>query len=199
MQISQFVNTVYSSNTYVITNDNKHFWLVDCGDIEIIIDNFIRDGVVEGVFFTHTHYDHIYGINRLLKFFPRVNIYTNAFGKEALMSPKLNYSKYHTEAEPIICSSPNNIIELRDNDKVFCFPDNPFIVFETPGHDKSCLCYQLANVFFSGDSYIPGVKVFANFLNGNKIDAKNSVERICKISQGLALYPGHGKIYLNNI
>ena len=51
-------------------------------------------------------------------------------------------------------------------------------VFETPGHDKSCLTYKVENNVFSGDSYIPGVKVIASFPNSDREDARISKERI---------------------
>lgn len=195
MLVKQFINSIYSSNTYIISNDKKQFWLIDCGDVEEIIDSIVKEGIIVGVFFTHTHYDHIYGINNLLRHFPRAKLFTNTFGKEALMSPKLNYSKYHQEATPIICNRPDNIFTLYEGDKVNLSNDISIEVFETLGHDKSCLCYRLLDGFFSGDSYIPNVKVYSNFLNGNKVEALQSLERIKKLCQGLTLYPGHGCIY----
>ena len=51
-------------------------------------------------------------------------------------------------------------------------------VFETPGHDKICLTYKVENNVFSGDSYIPGVKVIASFHNSDRVDARISKEEV---------------------
>lgn len=193
--VTRFVNSVYSSNTFIISDDNSRFWLIDCGDADKIMDSIVRDGEIMGVFFTHTHYDHIYGINDLLKRFPDARIYTNAFGSEALMSPKLNFSKYHQEGSPIVCDRPENIVTLKEGDCVDLSDKLSVKVFETPGHDKSCLCYQVEDGFFSGDSYIPGMRVYTNFRNGNREDARRSLERIKNLCEELTLYPGHGTIY----
>lgn len=196
MLVTQFVNSIYSSNTFIISDDKKRFWLIDCGDVKDIIDSIVKDGEIVGVLFTHTHFDHIYGVNNLLQYFPEAKLYTNSFGEKALMSPKLNYSKYHQEAVPIVCDRPENISVLNDDDQIHLSDDVFIKVFETPGHDKSCLCYQLSDCFFSGDSYIPNFKVYSNFLNGDKVEAQQSLERIKSLCGGLNLYPGHGCVYL---
>ena len=109
-------------------------------------------------------------------------------------SDKLNFSRYHND--PIILSG-NNIKVLREGDKVELSTDINLEVFETPGHDKSCLTYKIDNNLFSGDSYIPGLKVIASFPNSNKIDAESSKERIKKIAEGINLHPGHGDAYID--
>ena len=48
----------------------------------------------------------------------------------------------------------DNVTVLHENDKVEIFPGIFVEVFETPGHDKSCLTYKVENNVFSGDSYI---------------------------------------------
>lgn len=195
IKIQKIVNSVYGSNTYVISIDgvDDGVWLVDCGDVDKIMD-IIGGKQVQAVFFTHTHYDHMYGVNKLLDSFPNVIIYTNAFGKEALLSPKLNYSRYHQETEDIICHSPQNIIVLTDGQNIILNQDIQMMVRETPGHDESCITYILDNVVFSGDSYIPGVKVFANFLHSDKNKAQASLNLILELTEDRQLLPGHSII-----
>ena len=74
------------------------------------------------------------------------------------------------------------------------FPKTFVEVFETPGHDKSCLTYKVENHVFSGDSYIPGIKVMASFPNSNREEAWISKERIMELIKDCNLYPGHGNI-----
>ena len=67
VQIIQFVNSVFGSNTYLIKNDySKSCYIIDCGDTEPVIKFLIKNELdLRGIFVTHTHYDHIYGMNRL--------------------------------------------------------------------------------------------------------------------------------------
>lgn len=161
-----------------------------------MIDAIPEGKKLVGVLFTHTHYDHIYGINELLRKYPELILYTNEFGKTALLSPKLNCSRYHMEAEDIVCCRPENIITINEGEKLRLFTDNDSFVsvYATPGHDKSCLCYTVSGCFFSGDSYIPGLKVIASFPNSSRVDAEISQQRIIQLSRNLSLYPGHGSV-----
>ena len=64
MQIIQIVNSLFQSNTYILSiGESIGVWLVDMGDIRPILkwmsDNGKKD--VIGVLLTHTHFDHIYG------------------------------------------------------------------------------------------------------------------------------------------
>lgn len=124
--------------------------------------------------------------------YPDCTVYTSSFGKEALGSDKLNFSRYHND--PVIWMG-DNVTVLHENDKVEIFPGIFVEVFKTPGHDKSCLTYKVENNVFSGDSYIPGVKVIASFPNSDREDARISKERIMELTKDCSLYPGHGNIY----
>lgn len=52
-------------------------------------------------------------------------------------------------------------------------------------------------LFFTGDAFIPGLKVSASFPNSNKVSAELSRQRILSLSKGCRLYPGHGENYEN--
>lgn len=195
MNIHRIINSVFTSNTYILDGDDAMTFLIDVGDVKPIID-FLhnKEKLVKFVFLTHTHYDHIYGLNKLLKFYPDCIVYTSLFGKEALGSDKLNFSRYHNDS---ILLSGDNIRVLHEGDKVEISTERTLEVFETPGHDKSCLTYRVGNNIFSGDSYIPGIKVIASFPNSNKYNAEVSKERIKRLSEGMNLYPGHGDAYID--
>ena len=62
MQVRRIVNRVFSSNTFVL-RDGGIAYLVDCGDVQEV-SNLCEECVVKAVFLTHTHFDHIYGIDQ---------------------------------------------------------------------------------------------------------------------------------------
>ena len=63
MQVSRLVNSFYTSNTYLISDAaGEGVWLVDCGDYASQVKPLLDGRTVLGVFLTHTHSDHIYGL-----------------------------------------------------------------------------------------------------------------------------------------
>lgn len=196
--VKRIVNAVYESNTYIISNIEStevNVWIIDIGDIGLIEVNLPQNAQVKGLLLTHTHYDHIYGINDFLQKFPNTKVYTNVYGELALLSPKLNYSKYHLGVEEFICSKPENI-ELVDDGMTIPLLSNDCIqIIATPGHDKSCLSYVVGNYVFSGDSYIPKIKTRATFILSDKTKVASSESIIIKKSLHHILCPGHGPVY----
>lgn len=113
MNIHQIVNSVFTSNTYILSVEGKDgHVLIDIGDITPI-RKFVQEkgGTVQALFLTHTHYDHIYGIKDLLRLYPDCMVYTSSFGKEALSSDKLNFSRYHND--PVIWMGDNVTVCMR--------------------------------------------------------------------------------------
>ena len=191
MHIIRIVNSVFTSNTFVLTDEgSQDCWLVDVGDIEPILE-VVGARTVKGIFITHTHYDHIYGINKLVERFPECVVYTSEHGKEGLFSNKLNFSRYHDD--PIVFEG-KHIRVLEEGEEIFLFP---FIILKalyTPGHDWSCMSYYTDDLIFTGDSYIPNIKAITFLPKSNKAEAQASLERILELCKTRDVYPGHNEI-----
>lgn len=191
MKIKRYVNSVFESNSYIL-HENGNAIIIDIGDFEPINQYICElELSVKALFLTHTHYDHIYGIREFLKSFPDVPVYTSFFGKMALCKSNWNFSRYHND--PIEIDSPA-IRVIEGLDSIIISNNYEVGIIQTPGHDKSCLTYRIGDTLFTGDSYIPGVKVIASFPNSNKEDAKMWYERLQKMACDYMICPGHGDI-----
>lgn len=193
LQVSHIVNSVYSSMTYILSEDGgKEFWIVDCGDVPPLVDMMSAIGGVsfqlKGVLLTHVHYDHIYGLPRLREKFSSLRVYTNEYGKKALTDIRLNYSKYHND--PIVYDS-ENVVTCDEETVIELFDGVQAKVYHTPGHNPSCLTYEVGDYLFTGDAYIPGIKVVTTFKGGDKVKAAESVERIHRLAEGKTVCAGH--------
>ena len=182
IKVDYITNSIFNSRTYILSDDSDKVWLVDCGDVEPIL-SAVGSKRVEGVLLTHAHFDHIYGLPSLLERFPDVAIFTNEWGKRALADAKLNMSLYHDSPVRVDCS---NVRVVKEGDKVFGFD-----VYETPGHNPSCLCYANDEVIFTGDAYIPGCKVVMNLPHCDKAKAEESARRILKLAEEKSIFSGH--------
>lgn len=193
IKVFHIVNSVFTSRTYILSEEGcPDFWLVDCGDIDVLMNQLYSQSgstfSIRGVLLTHAHYDHIYGLSRLMELFPNAKIYTNDFGKLALADDRLNYSKYHYD--PIVIES-ENVVVYDEGMNVDLFDGVVANVYHTPGHNPSCLTYEVGEYLFTGDAYIPGVKVVTTFKGGDKKLAAESVERIMMLAEGKIICPGH--------
>lgn len=192
IRVEYITNQFFNSRTYVLSTDSSdEVWLVDCGDVEQALDILATGKRVRGVLLTHTHADHIYGINRLLELFPEATVYTNLFGQGALEDSKLNITRYHTEVPDLVITRKENVCVVDEEDRITLFEGVTAEVFATIGHDASCLTYRVGTFLFTGDSYIPGIPVVAKFPKSNKKQAVASESRIKELAEGLVVCPGH--------
>ena len=193
MQVKQFVNAIFTSNTYIISNEKYNWvWLVDIGDIDGVLSILTKDAIVRGVFITHPHYDHIVGINKLIATFPDCIVYISEEGKKGLYSDKLNLSHYHED--PIIFLG-SNVHILKEKDEIELFENCFLETIETPGHNWGCLSYKNGNYLFTGDSYIPGVQVVTKLKGGDREANTKSLQKIMEsISEDTIVCPGHGEM-----
>lgn len=198
MIIEQIVNSIFTSNTWIIRNEKWKFaWLVDCGDADLLRSALYPAYDLKGIFLTHSHFDHIYGLNDVLRIWPKCFVYTNEYGYKALLSDKLNFSRYHEKSFELMF--PENVSILTDRGKVLLCDDIELECIYTPGHDPSCFCYRLKDCLFTGDSYIPGVKVVTNLRGGNKeqqMFSQNTIE--LELESCSVVYPGHNSMKLVN-
>lgn len=196
MEIKRFINSVFESNTFVIHECGEAV-IVDIGDPAPVIDFIDANGLnPEALFITHTHYDHIYGVRELMRRYPEIPVYTSMEGKMAFAKTNWNFSRYHDD--PIEIKS-DRIIELHDGDRIEIMDGTEVEVIATPGHDFSCLTYRMEDKLFTGDSFIPGVKVVATFIKSDKRLAKEWYERLEKMSAEYDIYPGHKEIQFRGI
>lgn len=100
-----------------------------------------------------------------------------------LADAKLNMSFYHET--PVRIDFPN-VRVVKEGNKVFGLE-----VYETPGHNPSCLCFANSEAIFTGDAYIPGFKVVTNLPHCEKALAAASVARIMALAGGKMVYAGH--------
>lgn len=190
MIVTRIICKLYSSNIYLLEEvQSNHVWLIDIGSDEFVIPPGKQ---VKGVFLTHTHIDHIQGINKLITAYPDCIIYTNKFGIEGLFDDRKNLTYYH---EKPLNFRGGHIHEITDGDIIHLFEDHELQVMETPGHHPSCISYKVDNFMFTGDSYIPNIPVVTKLKGGDKLQAQLSVTRLLSVvNNETIICAGHGEI-----
>ena len=187
LQVDFITNSIFNSRTYILSEEGSdEVWLVDCGDVEPIL-NRVAERKIVGVLLTHAHFDHIYGLPELLRRFPDVPVYTNEWGRQALANDRWNMSRYH-ERSVVVDNADIRILKEED---IIELGEESLEVMETPGHNPSSLCYIGKDCIFTGDAHIPGIPVVTNLPKCDKELALSSEQRIIRVARGKKIYPGH--------
>lgn len=194
LEVIRFVNSIFTSNSFILyfIGDNGA-WVVDPGDsVPILLWLKNNNKNLRGILVTHSHFDHIYGINDLCDNFPEVVIYASKQAREGMFSAKLNSSHY-TET-PFVVKCTN--IKIVEEPYHILLTENIYAkVIATPGHNNDCLSFEINQHLFTGDALIPGIKVYTKSKFGNKLLAKESIDRIFNSYNPTTLIcPGHGDI-----
>lgn len=193
ISIVKHINAFSTSNTYILTNgEYETVWLIDPGDSDYIIKwLYEHSKSLEGIFITHSHIDHIYGINDLQNLFPSVKIYASFEGKTGMLSSKLNLSFYHEK--PYIVKR-DDIIVIQDGYEFTLWDGIKLKAHFTPGHNMESMSFQIGQNLFTGDALLPGVKVFTKFHGGNKLISQNTIRKIlADFPPEQIIWPGHGQ------
>lgn len=194
MIIETIHNEILQSCSYILTEEQtEDCYLIDCGDVTPIV-NYItkQDKHIKGIFLTHSHFDHIYGLNELLQIHPDIPIYASKGTIEGLSDPDINLSYMYDDGD-YVCVNISTI-EM-PSFGITILNNKTIIPLSTPGHDKDCTTYIMGNCIFTGDSYNPDFPVFTKWRRSDEEDAEKSIATILRLVEEnhLTIYPGHYK------
>ena len=180
-----------NSVTYIIHSEDVDYCvLIDCGEYETLEPVLSKiNKRVKAVLLTHGHSDHIYGLKELLKRQPDIEVYTTEYGALELSSPKKNISFFHET--PFTIDGCRLVLAI--DGQTLQFDGLADIeVMRTPGHDESCVTYKIGKNLFTGDAYIPGIKVFTGFPGADKEKASFYADKLAAMeADGYIIHCGH--------
>lgn len=177
---------MYAANCYLLWND-QHVLIVDPGSksprIQEMID--MKQGIVDGIFLTHGHFDHIAGVDVLVKRY-QCPVYINDLDKPLLRDPHLNFSKgiqdVIIKSEVITLTPGNHTIGQFD-----------FTLIDAPGHSEgSCLMIWDEHMV-CGDVLFAGSIGRTDLATGSNTKMFQTLQMIKGLNPDYIVYPGHGE------
>lgn len=186
MVVVPLKNKLLQSVSYFIGS-----YIVDCGDGEAILKMAKEQGTeIRGIFLTHCHQDHIYGIPKVMECFPDAKIYCSEMTHKGLLDNSLNLSYIVPEFSFTFIYN-DNVVELTEG--IHQIGDMIVEMILCNGHSNDCQSYIIGENLFTGDAYIPFAKVFTKWPTSDKALAIESENKIMQLAnnRGLIIRPGH--------
>lgn len=179
------------SNTYIFKDAHNDCVVIDPSkDYDGIVD-YIKNSKLnlKAILVTHAHFDHIGGIDRLVKAFD-VPIYAGYEDIEAFSDPYKNCSELCNT-----CVTINQKINPLGDNEVLHLLDEDIKVIYTPYHTVGSVCYYFiqSKVLFSGDSlfnYSLGRSDLPTSVPSKTIE---SINKLMELDDDVKVYPGHGR------
>jgi hydroxyacylglutathione hydrolase len=193
--VEKLINKPVDSNTYILSDsESENCLIIDPGnqDISKLVDYFSIIGKTPAVILlTHEHFDHIYGVNELLKSYPEIKIYGSLKTIERIQNKRKNLSFYYDQVGYEILNANFEIIR-DDNITINSFEIK---VLKTTGHTDSSLSYLVEKKLFTGDFLIKDESTITKLPSGNRLDFLSSFKKFKKIIDESIIFPGHGEIF----
>ena len=151
----------------------KHAIIVDpAWNIDTVLEEAQKENFsIQGVFATHTHFDHVNGLDDVLEVLDiPVYVHTAEYDKLGIAGSKRR--------------------KTVDGDKI-SLGDFTFEVMHSPGHSKGGQCLIAGNHLISGDTLFIDDCGRTDLPSGDIKEMFHSLSRIKGLPDGMVLLPGH--------
>lgn len=191
MKVGKFVLGPVATNCYIgINEETKECFIVDPATCPPEFVSYIKNAglTVKAVLLTHGHFDHIMGLDALLKEFP-VPVYAHEAERDVLESEQLN-SSASMLGQPYSFSGADYVTN-RQELRIAGFEIR---VIYTPGHTIGGCCYYIEKekALFSGDTLFHGSVGRTDLPTGSMGQLVSSVrDRLFVLPDDTKVYPGH--------
>lgn len=187
-KIDSLVLGSFAANCYLLWK-HKHVLIVDPGSkspkVQMLIDG--QGGLVDGIYLTHGHFDHIAGVDVLANYY-HCSIYMNPLDIPLLANPYLNVSA-GMEHEVVIRSKVNALEPGINQIGEFAFE-----LIDAPGHSEGSSLMIWEGNMICGDVLFQGSIGRTDLITGSNSKMAQTLRKIKQMDPNLKVYPGHGPI-----
>ncbi len=158
--------------TYLVTQGKDALLIDPAWDMNFLIHTVETKKLhLCGVLFTHGHFDHVKFSQELL----------THFGLKA----------YLEESDVMLAGLPTELLHTYKGDKQFDIGPFHVQILATPGHTAGCVCIQIEDALFTGDTLFPGACGRVDLPTSNPRDMLASLRRIATLPEDTRIFAGH--------
>lgn len=195
LNVNFFTFNPFQENTYIISNEHRQCWIIDPGMYDTrettqLIDYLTANGLQpQNIINTHTHLDHIFGVN------PLVDKYNLAFGIHKADLPVLERAETSAAMFGIPFTNPPKANFFIKDGEPLSLGNDTLEVFHTPGHSPGSISfyYPAGGWLISGDVLFSG-SIGRTDLPGGDFDTliQSIKTHLFTLPDNTAVHSGHG-------
>lgn len=178
------------ANTFLVIDSKNSCVVIDPSiDYDGIINYILKNDLsLKGILLTHSHFDHMRGVDRLVSYF-HVPFYVHEDDIGGLTDYKKNCS--NLDKKVIVNSKPTKV---NDGEKISLLEDEIYVI-HTPYHTVGSVCYYIDKdkALFSGDSLFKMMVGRSDLPTSCSFLRKESLQKLIKLNDEVKVYPGHGR------
>ena len=161
------------ANCCYLVSDGKDALLIDpAWDIPTIEEALTKNNLhLIGVLFTHGHFDHVKFSQTLLE--------------------KYRLKAYLEESDVDLSGLAPAMLHTYRGDQHLRIGPFEITVLATPGHTAGCVCIQIGNNLFTGDTLFPGACGRVDLPTSSPCAMAQSLKRIAALPEDTIVYAGH--------
>lgn len=158
--------------TYLVTEGEKALLIDPAWDVNFLEHTLKEKGLtVLAVFFTHGHFDHVKFAQDLLQ-------HTGVKG-------------YLEENDVTLSGIDPQYLHVYRGKQNFDLGPFHLNIIPTPGHTAGCVCIQIGNALFTGDTLFPGACGRVDLPSSNPRHMRQSLLALSKLPEDTQIFAGH--------
>lgn len=179
------------ANCYFIIKENLCLIVDPSDEAHFILEQIQRLKLKPiGMLATHGHFDHLMAVGEIQATYD-IPLFINE--NDLFLVKRLKETARHFLNHDPFILEPKNIKYFKKGKMEI--DDFSFEVIDTPGHTPGSVCFYFKKdkVIFTGDTlFKQGIGRY-DFSYSSKIDLKNSLNKLFKLSEDTIVYSGHGE------
>ncbi len=192
MEIKSFPNGIFGATTYLVFDkDSKEALLIDCTcDVEEIKKLIDKEKLnLKYILITHGHFDHVYCVSEIKKYFPLAPVMMHKDDVELLNQVPFQCSMAEIPQIQVPC-----IDALADEKtKNLTLGNTEIKIIHTKGHSQGGVCYLIGDILFSGDTLFKESIGRCDLYGGDFSEIEKSIRnKIFTLDENIKVFPGHG-------